>query len=419
MFWDLSLHKTTRAYVIAVVLCTTFFVPACVDRQISKQTPQMQADSRFWIRVLIVEKEKSCQITPTSSFQITYPDSNVSQIRFNKSKNPVTVEIVKGRISIGGQIVSGNRFAITTDSPHILAINGSQYRGKFVVILDEQGPSFDLINIVPLEPYLAGVIGAEMPDYWEMEALKAQAIAARTYCLYIKKRFGAKRNWDVRKSQANQVYKGVSAESKRVWTAVNQTYGHVLVCPYDGRQDIFPSYYSSTCGGHTENSQNVFGDSFVTLQGVPCPYCKGIAKPKYYFWPMLKLSKEYVSQKLIERYPQLEKLGRINTISPIRQSDYENYSRLTMIKLKGENGKTDAIRAEDLRLTLDPTGMKIKSTIFKIVSMGADWAFVSGRGYGHGVGMCQCGAQGLAREGKTAEYILSYYYPGSSIVNLY
>ena len=77
------------------------------------------------------------------------------------------------------------------------------------------------------------------------------------------------------------------------------------------------------------------------------------------------------------------------------------------------------LRAEDLRLSLDPGGRKIKSTTCKIISMGDDFAFVSGRGFGHGVGMCQNGAQGLARKGKNSREILFYYYPNSEIVPVY
>jgi stage II sporulation protein D len=90
-----------------------------------------------------------------------------------------------------------------------------------------------------------------------------------------------------------------------------------------------------------------------------------------------------------------------------------------MVKLVGSAGKSDFLRAEDFRLTVDPSGRKVRSTGCRIISMGHKWAFVAGRGYGHGVGMCQSGAQALAREGKTARQILAYYYPGSKIVKLY
>lgn len=259
-----------------------------------------------------------------------------------------------------------------------------------------------------------------MPDYWEPAALKAQAIAARTYCLYIKKRFGFNRNWDVNKTVAHQVYLGIKAESAQVWRAVNQTQGQILLCKStDYSEEIFPAYYSSACGGHTENSQNVFGDSFEPLRGTPCPYCIDIAKPNVFFWPMAQFDKTRVTQKLMQKFPKLKQLGEITNIQPAKQSNYERFSRLTMLKLSGLSGATDSIRAEDLRLTIDPAGQQLKSMICNIVSMGDKWAFMCGRGHGHGVGMCQCGAQGMARQGSSTLEILSYYYPGSRLARVY
>ncbi|NOQ94127.1 MAG: protease modulator HflC, partial [Methylophaga sp.] len=122
---------------------------------------------------------------------------------------------------------ANEKVIIFPDDPYIFSLNDKDYRGKLRLIVNPDGNSFDVINMVPPEPYLAGVVGAEMPGYWEPEALKAQAITARTYCFYIKKRFGAKRNWDMKQTAAHQVYQGLSAESAQIWQAVNQTKGQV------------------------------------------------------------------------------------------------------------------------------------------------------------------------------------------------
>src|SRR4030042_1520798 len=100
---------------------------------------------------------------------------------------------------MGGRGFTGSGVVILPDEPYILDVNGEDYRGKLKFVLNPDGQGFDVINLVPIEPYLAGVIGAEMPDYWEPAALEAQAIAARTYCLYIKRRFGQNRHWDITK----------------------------------------------------------------------------------------------------------------------------------------------------------------------------------------------------------------------------
>jgi len=404
----------------SIFLSCLIFLAGCTPRQLTTTTPQMDAEPQFWVRVLLLDDARICSLKTLSSFVVLDARTNNTQARFDRLDDPTNICLTESKITIAGTSFTGSRVIICPEDPHVFSLNGREYRGKLNIILNSDGKSFDAVNLVPLEPYLAGVVGAEMPSYWEPEALKAQAIAARTYCLYIKKRFGPKRHWDLSKTQANQVYLGVAAESSQVWNAVNSTYGQVLVCKQPaGTEDIFPTYYSSTCGGHTENSQRVFGDSFEPLVGVPCPYCKNVAKPKFFFWPMVKFDKAQVTKNLLQRYRKLRELGEIKNIIPAKQSDYGRFSRLTLVKLLGSTGKSHFLRAEDLRLTIDPTGSKLKSTICKIVSLGDKWAFLSGRGYGHGVGMCQCGAQAIAREGKSAARILHHYYPGSGIVSVY
>jgi stage II sporulation protein D len=383
----------------------------------------MDIEPQFWIRVLLLDDVTACTLKTASSFSIiidqTDPQAQNTKVILNQSNVPISLELTDDGITIAGQTFAYDRLTIFPDDPYIFNLNGNDYRGKLKLIVDPAGTSFDVINMVPPEPYLAGVVGAEMPGYWEPEALKAQAIAARTYCFYVKKRFGTNRDWDIKQTEAHQVYRGMAAESAQIWHAVNETKGQVIICKQsDGSEDIFPAYYSSTCGGHTENSKNVFGDSFAPLTGVPCPYCQDVAKPKYFFWPMIQFDEIDVTIRLRERYSQLKQLGNIINITVADQSDYGEFSRLTKIKLHGSTGKTDFLRAEDFRLTIDPTGRKLRSTICQILKLSDKWAFFSGRGWGHGVGMCQCGAQGMAREGKDAKQILSYYFPRSKILTM-
>jgi len=383
----------------------------------------MDTDPQFWVRVLLLDDIETCTLKIESSFSITDDPNLNTQLptsRFDAIDAPMNIQLVNGQITIGGRPFMNDEVIVYPDEPYIFNLDGQYYRGKLKLLIHPESGSFDAINLVPPEAYLAGVVGAEMPDHWEPEALKAQAIAARTYCLYIKKRFGTNRKWDIRKTAAHQVYRGVRAESAEIWNSVNQTKGQVLVCTQtDDTEDIFPTYYSSICGGHTENSINVFGDSFEPLTGVDCPYCRKVAKPKFFFWPKIEFDNTYVVRRLLQRYPNLKQLGKIINIEPELPSNYKDFSRLTKIKLLGSNGKSDILRAEDFRLAIDPTGRKLKSTIFQIVKRGDKWEFSSGRGWGHGVGMCQCGAQGMARKGQKAKKILTYYYPGSKIISIY
>jgi stage II sporulation protein D len=392
----------------------------CRGRHVGKSTPQIGIAERFWIRVLLLDNISECSVTSSSPFSVIDAETQTREARFAEPDVRVRVGISEGAIVVGSRVFDSGEVIILPDEPYIFELDGSAYRGKLKLVVNADGHSFDAINLVPLEPYLAGVVGAEMPYYWEPAALQAQAVAARTYCLYIKKRFGKGRNWDVKRTAAHQVYLGFAGESAQVWDAVEKTYGQVLVCNHaDGREDIFPTYYSSTCGGHTENSRHVFGDSFGPLVGTDCPYCRGVAKPSVFFWPSVEVDKVSVSAKLLSRYPQLNRLGEVTGISVAKKSSYKGFSRMTMVKLIGSSGKSEFLRAEDLRLTIDSSGNELRSASCQIRSAGDKWMFLLGRGYGHGVGMCQCGAQGMAREGKSASEIVSYYYPSARMLRVY
>jgi stage II sporulation protein D len=370
--------------------------------------------------VLLADDVTKCLFSCDTQVVAAAAEPVLSRVHFETVKKSVNVELSDGKISFGGWSCRSSKLQITPDDDAIFTLNGRRYRGELEIIMADDANTFDVVNVVGAEEYLAGVIGAEMPSYWEPQALEAQAIAARTYCLYIKHRFGANRHWDVHKSAAHQMYRGVSEETPAVWKAIGNTAGEVLVCKQaDGKEDIFPAYYSSTCAGHTENSKNVFGDTFEPLKGVPCRYCLGITKKEFLNWPAVETTREQLDKKLFERYPQLKKLSSIEQISAISPSRYDGLTRLTWIKLGGTDGSSDTLRAEDFRLALDPTGLKIKSAAFEIQKTATGWAFTSGKGYGHGVGMCQCGAEGMARKGKSTEEILSYYYPGAKIKKLY
>jgi stage II sporulation protein D len=377
----------------------------------------MDVDQRFWVRVLLFDNVKVCTFKAPSGLSVLDDQTQTTLAYLNQSNLPINVAASAGAITIAGQTYKAGVVTILPNNPHIFSTNESVYRGKLQLTINPDGNSLTVVNLVPLEAYLASVVGAEMPSYWEPAALEAQAIAARTYCLYIKKHFGTGRRWDLRQTTANQLYPGLCAESAQSWEAVERTYGQVLVCRQaDGTEDIFPAYYCSACGGHTENSQNVFGDSFEPLVGVPCPYCRDAAKPDQFFWPMQQFDKSYVSEALLRRYPRLKQLGEIVNIKAARLSDYGGFSRFTIVELFGSDGKSDLLRAEDFRLTIDPNGRNFKSTICQIADVGDSWIFLSGRGWGHGVGMCQYGVEAMARMGKSSYQILSYYYPSSRIL---
>jgi stage II sporulation protein D len=401
---------------MSMFLLLMLTLQGCTERRLSSPTTQMDLDPNLWIRVLLIEKTKICRFRSESTFSIIDANSQSLLAEFGPTTVSAAISLTDNRISINGKGFSAKELIVSSESPHIFSLNGDHYRGKLKITVNPNGLFFDAVNLVPPEPYLAGVVGVEMYDYWENAALEAQAIAARTYCMFIKNKFGPNRHWDLKKTQSSQVYRGLCAESARIWRAVNKTRGQVLLCRNpNGKKELLPAYYSSACGGHTENSKNVSGITRKPLAGVRCTYCQDISRLSLFFWPTAEFDKDRASRLILNKYPKLKPLQKITNITAARVSDYGSFSRLTLIKLTGSNGKTGYLRAEDLRLTLDPTGLKFKSTICQIADLGKTWAFISGRGFGHGVGLCQCGAEGMARDGKNAAQILSHYYPGSEI----
>ena len=389
----------------------------CRPRERDRLTPQTAGARDTLIRVLLLHNVERfrVQITNELSLRDVGKGHSVS-LKDLGHLHHIDIGLVRGRLTLAGHPIDVDHLEIHFGPPGIFSMEGERFRGQLEVIVDGAGTSFDVINHLPLEPYLAGVVGAEMPSYWEPEALKAQAIASRTYCLYIKERFGRHRSWDMSRTQAHQVYRGIAAESATVWDAVHATQGQILVTDgRDGTPIVLPTYYSSICGGHTEDSNRVFGEASVVLRGVECWSCEDVAKATQFNWPEVIYSKQEVSQRLLARYPALRELGAVHEIVPIRQSEYDHFTRFTQVRLVGTTGRSSVLRAEDLRLAIDPSGRRIKSTGCRLEDRGEHWAFVQGRGWGHAVGMCQCGAQGLARAGLSVQDILVHYYPGARI----
>jgi len=228
---------------VGILLLLIIIFTGCRARHFVRTTPQMNVEQQFWVRVLLLDDIKSCKLMTPSAFSVINSQTQVAEAHFGQLTEPSNIIISGGRIVIAGRTLIGDKTIILPADPHIFELNGDSYRGKLMLIVNADDNSFDVINLGPLEPYLAGVVGAEMPDYWEPAALRTQAVAARTYCLYIKRHFGPKRTWDVKRTEANQVYLGLGAESARVWDAVRETTGDILICRQgeDGEERIFPS----------------------------------------------------------------------------------------------------------------------------------------------------------------------------------
>ncbi len=291
-----------------------------------------------------------------------------------------------------------------------------QFRGS-LRLLRRPDACGAVINVVDVEDYLIGVVSAELPATFHDEAFLAQAIAARTYAWYQKQTVGRSRPWDVTATESSQVYLGLERESlvPQAVRAVRGTCG--LVCTWSAPEGerIFCSYYSSTCGGSTQAAAPVKHVPPIPplAGGVKCDYCR---HSPAYRWGPVRLEKATIGQRLRHRYPKFNSIGPIERVEVTDKTPDGRAVRLAFIDAQG---RAIALEAENFRLAVDPAGRLIKSTFCKITNQSKAVLLTDGRGFGHGIGMCQYGADGLAQDGWTAARILRYYYPCSRLTRAY
>jgi len=273
----------------------------------------------------------------------------------------------------------------------------AKYRGKFIVSTGESG--LNIINYISVEEYLYGVVPMEMPDSWEIQALMAQAIAARTYALYIKEK-SSDRDFDVETTTSFQVYGGYDSEKVKTNHAVKTTRGKVL--SYHGK--LIVAYFHSNSGGHTEDSRNVWGADLPYLRGVPDFFSENIPNDN---WEC------FIKYKDVKK--KLNKLGfEIGSIKKIKSELTSKSGRTTMVTLASGKEKSQ-ITGNNFRIKVGAD--VLRSTLFKAVPR-KNGVLFKGKGFGHGVGLSQWGAYKMAQAGYTYKEILMHYYQGVSIVNI-
>ncbi len=286
----------------------------------------------------------------------------------------------------------------------LLRVDGRLYRGLIELRRTPAG-RLTAINEVDLEQYLYGVIKGEIDPRWPPEAVKAQAVAARTLALDALSPSSAKyasEGYALRATTDSQVYLGVQGEDPAGIAAVDATRG--LIMTYGG-QPIFAAYHSNS-GGHTEDSENVWGTVYPYLRGVPDPYA--LDAPGIQWTASLPVGA--VEGSLRRGGVDAEGL---RAVVPARVTPW---GRAVTVRLMEEAGRAQEISANQFRLLVGPS--VIRSTMFIVTRAGGDLGF-SGRGSGHGVGLDQWGARAMALKGYTFEQILSYYYSGIAVMRGY
>ncbi|HEX5036564.1 MAG TPA: SpoIID/LytB domain-containing protein [bacterium] len=255
---------------------------------------------------------------------------------------------------------------------------------------------------IPLERYIAGVLEKEVRADWPLEALKAQAVAARTYALYRKSK-PRDSQFDVLSDTTDQVFESDENHAPSIVRAVLETEGQTL----QSKGRVFEAFFHSCCGGTSESADAVWpGNHPAPLVEVhEDPYCSA-CPPAHW--------KYRVSLKDFEK--RLEQSDRPSTgWSGVVVSERDASGRVESATLTSTSRKSLPLSGIELRKILGNTN--VKSTLFDITENGDDLVF-EGRGSGHGVGMCQWGAKGMAEHGKSYREILEFYYPGADIVSL-
>jgi stage II sporulation protein D len=292
----------------------------------------------------------------------------------------------------------GRRLVRLRAAGGIIQVNGRGYRG-WVEVRRKKNGLLLVINELDIEEYLKSVVASEIPSDWKFEALKAQAVAARTYALYQKKS-SANRPYHILSTVDSQVYSGNGGEQPQAIRAVRETRGVVIT--YHGA--IIPAFYHSSCGGHTENAAELWGIDEPYLKGVDCD-CQEISK--YGLWEK--------RVPLSEVLRAVRKLGyRLHDIADVGIGDITPAGRVKEVVIIHQGGKL-FVPAEDLRAALGNT--QIPSVFFELERSDREAVF-SGRGRGHGVGLCQWGAEEMALRGYDYQAILGHYYPGTKLTKI-
>lgn len=348
------------------------------------------------IRVAIIQNAESLNLKVNGFYEIT--DAARKKILSRGKDLKTTITVYKDGILMGGNNFKTDRVFISTDYAEVTVINGRTFRGNMQFIKNNSG-KLSVINYIDLEDYIRGILYHEVSHYWPMEVLKAQAIVCRTYAVY-QMQENKHKDYDVTSDIYSQVYGGKTSERYRTSNAVDATCGTILT--YQGK--VFPAYFHSTCGGHTEDASLLWKINIAPLKGVPCDYCKD--SPHYNWYCVLKL--EEIRDKLMK--------GGFNTgnIKDIAVMGKDESGRLTDLNIVSPK-KITKISAKDFRNIIGPN--IIRSTNFTVSLIKDDAVFV-GRGWGHGVGLCQWGGYFMAKQGYTASQILKYYYPQADVETL-
>ena len=349
------------------------------------------------IRVCLMHAKRPVRLGCTGSYDFML----LAGGRVGSSKRMQTVAPAgRHSITLGHTRYNGDVLVAPVQPDDYLTVNGRRYRGA--LILEPAGSGrFDVVEQLDFEEYLYGVLPREMGPDWPIEALKAQAVVSRTYVLA--NRGGGR--YDIASDVSAQVYGGLEDESPAATQAVRATRGQVLV---DKRGDPIQAFFHSSCGGQTEIPKNVWNadSSWDYFTSVKDPYCQD---DPFYHWRWA------VSAARLEA--KLRRAGiRVGAIRKIQAAQKSPSGRVRTFLIVGSRRKA-TLAGNRFRLAVGPEALR--STLITSISTSRTGFRFEGRGWGHGIGLCQYGARGRANAGIRYDDIVKAYYPDTYLVQGY
>lgn len=352
------------------------------------------APAEYEIRVELRRNRKSVRVG-AKALSVTNAEDETKIVEGDEDRE-VFIKASDGNLQIRGAETATRKIRrVVVDGKRAVRVDDGVYYGRIEVRADPDKPRrLFIVNRLPLTSYLLGVVGHEMSGGWPREALKAQAVAARTYAMR-RRVENRSEPFDLSDDALSQVYRGAERIGPQVIEAVRSTRGEVL--GYD--HGLADAVYHSTCGGGTRSSKAAFGGSAPYLVEQTCEWCRG--SPTYRW--VAAFSRNEASELL-------RRAGLIDgSLRVLERSEDDS-------KVRVEAQREREVPAAEVRRALGSS--KMPSVRFAVKTDG-DKVTVAGRGFGHGVGMCQWGARGQALVGRGYREILAYYYPGARIYRLY
>ena len=305
--------------------------------------------------------------------------------------------------------------------------NNTKWPGTLRLVVDPESgggkrePRIDLVVDVGIEEYLPGVIAKELYANWNLETFRAQAIAARSYAVVEEDRWNGRRHWDMVAGQQSQAWAGETTNERAI-EAVRSTRGQVLAS--DGR--VVPAYYSAACGGRPASAIGTLTDN--PYHDIAPVSAGRVGQRQGRCCQAASVATWKVTIPLASVRARLQAWGKLNARTDLASievptaitvGDRNAAGRAVDLVVRTAHGAVE-IAAEDFRWAMNAPrdrATTLKSGDIEVkVSKSAGTAEISGRGFGHGVGLCQHGAQAMAKSGASAKKILDRYYPGASIV---